>query len=87
MSINPLLLVGLFELLSVACIIWIWRKTDTTKHKIYWSLVAAIPLIRPVFLGAFYDQPSELPDHLKSKVDWDVVPRDYGSRNVHDDDD
>ena len=71
----------------MACIIWLWRKADSAKKKVYWSFIAAIPLIGPIFLGAFYDPPSPLPPHLQNRNELDVIPRDYGWRDVHDDDD
>jgi hypothetical protein len=58
--------VGIFSflgLVSLLCLIHLWRKDGGLAYKLIWSVLVLIPLVGPLFYGGFYDPPSIKPGH------------------------
>ena len=86
------LIVILSELISVWCAMSLWRKEAGIGSKVFWSVVLLIPILGPVFYGAF-DPPSALvnPGSLDNQLDEaSLIAADVGWKHEdsnHDDDD
>lgn len=57
---------GVAWLISLLCLIFLWRKPDTLLRKIIWSFILIIPILGPIFYGGFYKVPPTQPDHLRA---------------------
>lgn len=79
---EPRTLLILSCLISFACIIYVWRKPGRPPEKIFWTVAVLVPVLGPLFLGAFYRPPVVQPPHLRGRENEDtyLTPlRDGGS--------
>lgn len=71
-SPEPRNLLILSGLVSLACIIYVWRKPGRVAEKIFWSVVLLVPVLGPLFLGAFYRSPTVQASHLRGRENRDI---------------
>jgi len=55
-------------LLSVLCLVRLWRRSDSPVEKIFWTVVVFLPVIGPLFFAAFFRSPSALPTGEQASV-------------------
>jgi hypothetical protein len=53
-----LLLLGVAELVSLGCVIVLWRSAGSVARKLVWTPIVAIPVFGPVLFGGLYEVPS-----------------------------
>ena len=51
--------------ISLVVLVFLWRQRIPIYKKILWTLIILIPLIGPIFYGAFFETPSVQPKHLR----------------------
>jgi hypothetical protein len=55
--------------ISIYALIRLWRSHGRVLAKAAWMPVALVPLLGPIFCGAFYKPPSVQPEELRMKFD------------------
>ena len=62
----PIYIVICLLVISLIVLIFLWRKKVSIYKKILWTLVILLPLVGPIFYGAFFEAPDVQPKHLRS---------------------
>jgi len=64
---------GAAEVVSVACLVSLWRQKAGAGRKLFWSVVVLIPLLGPLFYGGLFELPSvqaESDRAVRNRDDW-----------------
>jgi hypothetical protein len=54
---TPLILLSLSALLSLFCIVRLWQSGGSLFERLFWTFVLLLPVLGPVFFGAFFRPP------------------------------
>ncbi len=71
------ILLGLSALLTIACWVALWRGKDGILSKLAWTVLAAVPMLGPLFYAGVHDPPPVQPEVDRAHGgDWDVADHD-----------
>jgi hypothetical protein len=62
MDVSFIVIIGFSEIISLCCLVNLWRGQSNIFVKILWSLILIIPILGPTFYGAMYPSPPESHD-------------------------
>ena len=55
--ITPLIASRMIGVLSLFCIIRLWQMGGSMGERLFWTLVLLMPVLGPIFFGAFFRPP------------------------------
>jgi len=68
-EIQPFFWVILFVtyLFALWLIFRLWKKPDTTRKRLLWTVLLLFPFLGPIFYGGFHRPPKVQPEHMRAK--------------------
>ena len=68
MASVPLWFWGLLlsELVSLVCLVVLWRRPDSIWKKLLWTAALTLPVVGPLLFGGLYEPPSVQPLHERA---------------------
>lgn len=54
-------------LIAIYLMLGLWKKTDTFKKRLIWTLLLLFPFLGPIFYGGFYRPPKVQPKDMRAK--------------------
>jgi hypothetical protein len=64
----PIAGLGVSLVLSMLCLIRLWRRSHSIWEKIFWTAVIPFPFIGPLFFAVFFRPPPVLPEGEQASV-------------------
>jgi hypothetical protein len=59
--------IGIFYLISMICLWKLWQKQVPIWSRVFWSMILLIPLLGPIFYGAWFRPPSVQPEDQRAR--------------------
>jgi hypothetical protein len=59
-EIAMIIILSVSLILSVLCLVRLWRRPSSTFERIFWTFLVFVPVFGPLFFAAFFRPPAEL---------------------------